>query len=78
MNEPDPKLLEALICPITKTTLIYDRTRGELISRAAGLAFPIRNGVPILIESEARTLAGDPTIDHFALAASPADTFSDI
>ncbi len=52
----DPKLLEILVCPITKTTLEYDRERQELISRAARLAFPIRDGIPILLEEEARAL----------------------
>jgi len=52
----DPKLLEILVCPITKTTLEYDRERQELISRAARLAFPIRDGIPILLEEEARRL----------------------
>lgn len=57
MVEPDPKLLEILVCPLTKTTLIYDRERGELISRAAGLAYPIRNGIPIMLPAEARELS---------------------
>jgi uncharacterized protein YbaR (Trm112 family) len=52
----DPKLLEILVCPITKTTLEYDRGRQELVSRAARLAFPIRDGIPILLEEEARRL----------------------
>jgi hypothetical protein len=56
MVEPDPRLLEILVCPLTKTTLVYDRERGELISRAAGLAYPIRNGIPIMLPSEAREL----------------------
>lgn len=56
-NIVDPKLLEILVCPVTKTTLEYDAQRQELISKAAGLAFPIRNGVPILLLQEARTLA---------------------
>ena len=51
-----PKLLEILVCPLTKTTLEYDRDRQELISRAARLAFPIRDGIPILLEEEARRL----------------------
>ena len=55
----DPKLLEILVCPVTKTTLEYDRERQELISRAARLAFPIRDGIPILLENEARTLSDD-------------------
>lgn len=52
----DPKLLETLVCPLTKTTLDYDATRQELISRAAGLAFPIRDGIPIMLPEEARKL----------------------
>ncbi len=52
----DPKLLEILVCPVTKTTLIYDRERQELVSHAAKLAFPIRDGIPILLEEEARRL----------------------
>lgn len=52
----DPKLLTLLVCPLTKTTLEYDAHAQELISRAAGLAFPIRNGVPILLVKEARSL----------------------
>ncbi len=52
----DPKLLEILVCPVTKTTLEYDRDAQELISRAARLAFPIRDGIPILLEEEARPL----------------------
>lgn len=54
----DPKLLEILVCPVTKTTLEYDRERQELISHAAKLAFPIRDGIPILLEEEARKLEG--------------------
>jgi uncharacterized protein YbaR (Trm112 family) len=56
MIEPDPRLLEILVCPLTKTTLIFDRERGELISRAAGLAYPIRNGIPIMLRAEDREL----------------------
>ncbi|MBU6499218.1 MAG: Trm112 family protein [Rhodospirillales bacterium] len=52
----DPRLLEILICPLTRTALEYDRARGELISRAAGLAYPIRDGVPIMLPEEARVL----------------------
>lgn len=52
----DPKLLELLVCPLTKTRLEYDATRQELISRAAGLAFPIKSGVPLLIADAARPL----------------------
>jgi uncharacterized protein len=54
--DTDPKLLEILVCPLTRTTLKYDRERQELISRAAGLAYPIRGGVPIMLPEEAREL----------------------
>ncbi|MBU1211394.1 MAG: Trm112 family protein [Alphaproteobacteria bacterium] len=53
---PDPRLLELLVCPLTKTRLTLDRERGELISKAAGLAFPIRNGVPLMTLDAARHL----------------------
>jgi uncharacterized protein len=53
----DPKLLELLVCPVTKTRLSYDADRQELVSRAAGLAFPIRDGIPIMLAEEARELA---------------------
>ena len=52
----DRKMLEALVCPITQAPLSYDGEAGELVSRAAGLAFPIRNGIPIMLEDEARKL----------------------
>jgi uncharacterized protein len=52
----DPKLLEILVCPLTKTTLQYDAAAQELISRAAGLAYPIRNGVPLMTVESARRL----------------------
>ena len=52
----DPKLLELLVCPLTKTTLEYDAARQELISRAAKRAYPIRDGVPIMLPDEARPL----------------------
>ncbi len=52
----DPKLLEILVCPLSKAPLVYDKTANELISKSAGLAFPIRNGVPILLIDEARQL----------------------
>lgn len=54
----DPRLLEILVCPLTKSRLEYDRERGELISRAAGLAYPIRNGIPVMLVDEARVLDG--------------------
>ena len=52
----DPKLLEILVCPLTKTTLEYDAGRQELISRAAKLAYPIRDGIPIMLPDEARAI----------------------
>ena len=52
----NPPFLELLLCPVTKCLLEYDPTAGELISRQAGLAFPIRNGIPILLTDEARKL----------------------
>jgi len=52
----DPKLLDILVCPVTKGPLRYDRQRQELISPSAGLAYPIRDSIPILLESEARRL----------------------
>jgi uncharacterized protein YbaR (Trm112 family) len=52
----DPKLLEILVCPLSKTPLVYDEARQELISKAAGLAFPIRDGIPIMLPEEARKL----------------------
>ncbi|MGO4682489.1 Trm112 family protein [Hyphomicrobium sp. 2TAF46] len=58
-NAVDPKLLELLVCPFTKTRLVYDAKARELISKAAGLAFPIRNGVPLMIEEAARKLNDD-------------------
>jgi uncharacterized protein YbaR (Trm112 family) len=55
----DPKLLEILVCPVTRTRLHYDAARQELVSRAAGLAFPIRSGIPIMLAGEARALSDD-------------------
>jgi uncharacterized protein len=52
----DPRLLEILVCPLTKTTLSYDAERQELISEAARLAYPIRDGIPIMLPEEARPL----------------------
>ena len=56
---PDPKMLEALICPVTHGRLEYDREAQELISKKARLAYPIRNGIPIMLEDEARKLDDD-------------------
>ena len=55
-NEVDPKLLEILVCPLTKETLEYDREHQELISRGARLAYPIRDGIPIMLPDEARPI----------------------
>ena len=52
----DPKLLEILVCPVTKDTLEYDRENRELVSRKAGLAYPIRDGIPIMLPDEARVI----------------------
>ncbi len=52
----DPSLLDKLVCPLTRTKLSYDEERQELISEAAGLAYPIRNGVPVMLIEEARKL----------------------
>ena len=54
--EIDPRLLEVLVCPVNHGRLDYDRTRGELVSRTARLAYPIRDGVPIMLPEEAREL----------------------
>ena len=62
MEEPsdiDPKLLEILVCPLTKAPLRYDRAAQELISDEAGLAYPIRDGIPIMLVDEARPLRDD-------------------
>lgn len=71
MTEPsteaglDPRLLDLLVCPLTKGPLRYDRERNELVSRQAGLAYPIRDGIPIMLADEARrvdeTAAGGET-----------------
>ncbi len=55
----DPVLLDRLVCPITRTALVYDAERQELISNAAGLAFPVRAGVAIMLVEEARPIAAD-------------------
>ena len=52
----DPRLLELLVCPVTKTRLQYDAANQELISKAAGLAYPIRGGIPIMLAEEAREI----------------------
>jgi uncharacterized protein len=52
----DPKMLEALVCPMTQATLSYDAEKQELVSKSAKLAFPIRNGIPVMLIDEARKL----------------------
>jgi len=58
-SKTDSKLLEVLVCPVTRETLSYDAKAQELVSKAAGLAFPIREGIPILLVDEARDLNAD-------------------
>ena len=55
----DPKLLELLVCPVTKGPLVYDRDKQELVSKSARLAYPIRDGIPVMLEEEARRLTPD-------------------
>jgi uncharacterized protein YbaR (Trm112 family) len=66
----DNKLLELLVCPVTKGPLVWDRERQELLSRSARLAYPVRNGIPILLENEARPLS-DTEIDVLAAQRTP-------
>ena len=54
----DPELLAILVCPVTRTKLVHDEAADELISEAAGLAFPVHNGVPVMLVEEARPLSG--------------------
>jgi len=58
----DKKLLQILVCPVTKGPLIYKKETQELISRSARLAYPIRDGIPVMLESEARTLAAEEEV----------------
>ena len=66
----DNKLLELLVCPVTKGPLVWDKDRQELLSRSARLAYPVRNGIPILLENEARPLS-DTEIDALAAQRTP-------
>ena len=66
----DTKLLELLVCPVTKGPLDFDRERQELLSRSARLAYPIRNGIPVLLENEARTLS-DAELERLAAQRPP-------
>lgn len=72
-RDVDPKLLEILVCPLTKSPLRYDAGARELISDQAGLAFPIRNGVPIMLVDEARVLDDDPVAAGKAALAGPGE-----
>lgn len=56
---PDPGLLEILVCPVSRRPLSYDRDKQELISKEAGLAYPVRQGIPVMLESEARKIPKD-------------------
>lgn len=58
-RDVDPRLLAILVCPLTKAPLSYDRERQELVSKAAGLAYPVRDGVPVMVIEEARELGED-------------------
>ncbi len=58
----DSKLLQILVCPVTKGPLIYNKAKNELISKSARLAYPIRDGIPVMLEDEARKLADDEEI----------------
>ena len=59
----DAKLLQILVCPVTKGPLIYDKKANELISKSARLAYPIRDGIPVMLEDEARKLAPDEKVE---------------
>jgi len=59
LSKPDPKLLEMLVCPLTRAPLIYDEENHELISESAKLAFPVRDGIPVMVVSEARQFTED-------------------
>ena len=61
MSAIDPDLLAILVCPVTRTPLVHDEAAGELVSLAAGLAYPIRDGVPVMLVEEARRIADAPT-----------------
>ncbi len=69
----DPKLLDLLVCPLTKKPLRYDRERQELVSEEAGLAYPIRDGIPIMLVDEARALDEDDAIPEEVRAEKRAE-----
>ncbi|MCX7189717.1 MAG: hypothetical protein RLZZ541_1093 [Pseudomonadota bacterium] len=59
----DTKLLQILVCPVTKGPLTYNKTKNELISKSARLAYPIKDGIPVMLEEEARKLADDENVE---------------
>ncbi|CAN1494964.1 MAG: Trm112 family protein [Sulfuritalea sp.] len=59
----DTKLLQILVCPVTKGPLIYNKAKNELISKSARLAYPIKDGIPVMLEDEARKLADDEGVE---------------
>jgi uncharacterized protein YbaR (Trm112 family) len=59
MDMIDKKLLSILVCPVTKAPVVYDEERDELVCKASGLAYPVRDGIPVMLESEARQLTAD-------------------
>lgn len=59
----DPKLLDILVCPVSKAPLEWDKERNELICRASGLAYPVRDGIPVMLEAEARILSTDERLN---------------
>ena len=69
----DKKLLSILVCPVSKASLEYDREREELVCRASGLAYPIRDGIPVMLESEARVLSVDEKLDKPKRRPLPGD-----
>ena len=60
----DPKLLDILVCPVSKAPLEWDKERDELICRASGLAYPVRDGIPVMLESEARALTSEERLQE--------------
>jgi uncharacterized protein YbaR (Trm112 family) len=73
----DPKLLDLLVCPLTKGPLRYDRERQELVSEQAGLAYPIRDGIPIMLVDEARPIDEDEAIPEEVQAGPDCSRASD-
>lgn len=59
----DPKLLNILVCPVSKAPLTYDEAHQELLCKASGLAYPVRDGIPVMLEEEARAMTADEKLD---------------